>query len=60
MRAPELANLVMDMVGMGKMLNKETGFAKACGRCEDPCELRFRPKMMMDGEFGMDSSEEHF
>ena len=30
---------------MAKMANPETGFMLKCGKCNDPCALRFKPEM---------------
>ncbi len=61
-KVKKLATLVMDMMPrMRRMVNMETGFVKKCGKCYDPCALRFKPMMKGKGGRGMDDeSDEDF
>ncbi len=39
---------MMEMKGMSAMPNPNTGFLLKCGKCKDPCALRWYPEDMMD------------
>ena len=43
---PELAPMMEEMgAKLPDIVNTETGFVRKCGKCHDPCELKWYPEM---------------